>query len=446
MGALAVRSERVVLPDGVRPATVRVEDGRIVEIAAHGSRAAGVTEFDAGTLIVLPGIVDSHVHINDPGRAHWEGFETATRAAAAGGVTTVVDMPLNSIPPTTTVEGLEAKRAAASGRCFVDVAFWGGVVPGNTSELEPLARAGVRGFKCFMAPSGVEEFAHVTEPDLREAMPELRKLDLPLLAHAESPQRLLSPVGDPRQHETWRRSRPPAAEQAAIELLVTLAREYGTRIHVVHLASAEAVAVVKQARAEGVRITGETCPHYLTFAAEEIPDRATVFKCAPPIRERSQRETLWKALSAGDIDLVATDHSPAPPSTKCIETGDFIRAWGGIASLQIGFLAAMTEAAMRGIGIDSVVRWMCSAPAKLAGLEAIKGSLVPGADADLVVFDPDATTVVDPERLYHRHSLTPYAGMQLRGAVRTTFLRGEIVFQDGGVMSRPRGKMIGSDR
>ena len=243
---LAVRSERVVLPDGVRKATVRIEDGRIVEIAPHDPRLTGVAEFDVGQLVVLPGIVDSHVHINDPGRAHWEGFETATRAAAAGGVTTVVDMPLNSIPPTTTVEGFEAKRAAAAGRCFVDVALWGGVVPGNTAELEPLARAGVRGFKCFMAPSGVEEFPHVTEADLREAMQELRRLDLPLLAHAESPERLLSPVGDPRQHETWRRSRPPEAEQAAIEVLVRLAREYGTRVHIVHLASAEAVAVVRQ--------------------------------------------------------------------------------------------------------------------------------------------------------------------------------------------------------
>ena len=445
MGGLAVRSERVVLPDGVRPATVRIEDGRIVEIAPHGARPTGVPEFAVGQLVVLPGIVDSHVHINDPGRAHWEGFETATRAAAAGGVTTVVDMPLNSIPPTTTVEGLQAKRAAAAGRCFVDVAFWGGVVPGNTGELEPLAHAGVRGFKCFMAPSGVEEFPHVTEADLREAMPALHHLDLPLLAHSESPEHLLVPEGNPVQHETWRRSRPPEAEQTAIELLVRLSREYGTRVHVVHLASAEAVAVVRQARAEGVRITGETCPHYLTFAAEDIPDRATVFKCAPPIRERSQREMLWEALGAGDIDLVATDHSPAPPSTKCVETGDFIRAWGGIASLQIGLLATMTGAAMRGIGIDAVTRWMSSAPARLAGLAAIKGGIVPGADADLVIFDPDATTIVDPQRLHHRHPLTPYAGRQLRGAVRTTFLRGEVVFE-GAVMPLPRGKMIGSGR
>lgn len=447
MGGLAIRSERVFLPDSVRAATLRIEEGRIVEIAAYDVRQTGVTEIDvAPQLAVLPGLVDTHVHINDPGRAHWEGFETATRAAAAGGVTTVVDMPLNSIPPTTTVEGLEAKRAAAAGRCFVDVAFWGGVVPGNSAELEPLARAGVRGFKCFMAPSGVEEFPHVTEADLREAMPVLRRLDLPLLAHAESPERLLTPVGDPRQHETWRRSRPPEAEQAAIQLLVRLAREYGTRVHVVHLASAEAVAVVKQARAEGIRITGETCPHYLTFAAEDVPDGATEFKCAPPIRERRQQEMLWEALGEGDIDLVVTDHSPAPPSTKCVETGDFIRAWGGIASLQFGLLATMTGAENNGIGIDAVAHWMSSAPASLAGLAPIKGRLAPGADADLVVFDPHDATRVDPERLHHRHPLTPYAGMLLQGAVRMTLLRGEVVFQDGVVLPQPRGKMIASGR
>ena len=447
MDGLAIRSERVFLPDNVRPATLLIEDGRLVEIASYDVRPTGVTEINVDPrLVVLPGLVDTHVHINDPGRAHWEGFETATRAAAAGGVTTVVDMPLNSIPPTTTLEGLEAKRAAAAGRCFVDVAFWGGVVPGNSAELEPLARAGVRGFKCFMAPSGVEEFPHVTEADLREAMPVLRRLDLPLLAHAELPEKLLTPVGNPRQHETWQRSRPPEAEQAAIELLVKLAREYGTRVHIVHLASAEAVAVVKQARAEGLRITGETCPHYLTFAAEDVPDGATEFKCAPPIRERRQQEMLWEALGEGDIDLVVTDHSPAPPSTKCVETGDFIRAWGGIASLQFGLLATLTGAWNNGIDIDAVVQWMSSAPANLAGLAANKGSIVPGADADLVVFDLHDATWVDPERLHHRHPLTPYAGMLLQGAVRTTILRGEVVFQDGVVLPQPRGKMIASGR
>lgn len=444
MGSLVVCSERVVLPHGVRAAAVFVRDGRIERVAAHDDRPTGVQEIDAGDLIVMPGIVDSHVHINDPGRADWEGFESATRAAAAGGVTTLVDMPLNSIPPTTTAAGLAAKRDAASGRSFVDVAFWGGVVPGNAEELATLARGGVRGFKCFLCPSGVDEFPNVAEADLRVAMPIVRDVGLPLLAHAELPDALRSVGGSIQLHETWRRSRPPDAERAAVELLVTLAREFGTRIHIVHLASAEAVEAVRQARKNGVLITGETCPHYLTFASEEIPDGATVFKCAPPIRERRQREALWHALRDGDIDLVATDHSPAPPAMKHVDDGDFVRAWGGIASLQIGLPVCWTGAAARGIGFETVSRLMSTAPARLAGLSASKGSITEGADADLIIWDPDATTVVDPTTLLHRHSLTPYAGMRLRGAVRTTLLRGEIVFSDGEVLPGPRGKVIAS--
>ena len=444
MGSLVVCSERVVLPHGVRAAAVFVRDGRIERVAAHDDRPSGVQQIDVGDLVVMPGIVDSHVHINDPGRADWEGFESATRAAAAGGVTTLVDMPLNSIPPTTTAAGLAAKRDAASGRSFVDVAFWGGVVPGNADELATLARGGVRGFKCFLCPSGVDEFPNVSEADLRVAMPIVRDVGLPLLAHAELPDALRSVGGSIRLHETWRRSRPPDAERAAVELLVTLAREFGTRIHIVHLASAEAVEAVRQARKNGVLITGETCPHYLTFASEEIPDGATVFKCAPPIRERRQREALWQALRDGDIDLVATDHSPAPPAMKHVDDGDFVRAWGGIASLQIGLAACWTGAAARGIDFETVSRLMSSAPARLVGMSASKGSITEGADADLIIWDPDATTVVDPTTLLHRHSLTPYAGMQLRGVVRTTLLRGEIVFGDGEVLPGPRGKVIAS--
>ena len=296
---LAVQSERVVFPDGMRPASIHVRDGRIVAVRDYSERPAGVRELDAGDLVVLPGLVDTHVHINDPGRADWEGFEHATKAAAAGGVTTLVDMPLNSIPPTTDVEGLEAKRRAAAGRCHVDVGFWGGVVPGNSAALEPLARAGVLGFKCFLSPSGVEEFAHVGEQDLREAVPILAGLGLPLLAHAEWPALLRDPSGDPRQYATWLASRPPASELAAIALLVRLAREHDARVHIVHLASADALTAIREARAAGLALTVETCPHYLTFAAEEIPDGATAYKCAPPIRQRDHRERLWSALSAG---------------------------------------------------------------------------------------------------------------------------------------------------
>ena len=442
MSTLIIRSERVALPDGIAPATVHIRDGNIAAIGPHGDRPAGVRTLDAGALVVLPGLVDSHVHINDPGRAEWEGFETATRAAAAGGVTTLVDMPLNSIPATTTVAGLEAKRRAAAGRCHVDVGVWGGVVPGNRDELAPLARAGVRGFKCFLSPSGVDEFEHVAERDLREAMPILASLGLPLLAHAEWPAELRPPAGDPRAYATWLQSRPPAAEHAAIDLLVRLAAEFRARVHIVHLAAADALPSLRTARAAGIAVTVETCPHYLTFAAEEIADGATAFKCAPPIRERDHRDRLWMGLAGGDIDLVATDHSPAPPAMKGLADGDFVRAWGGIASLQLGLAAVWTGMTARDLPVDRLPGWLAAAPARLAGLQGRKGSIVAGADADLVIWDPDASFTVDAARLYHRHPVTPYDGARLRGQVKTTMLRGESVFDEGACVGSPRGRLI----
>jgi len=390
--------------------------------------------------------VDTHVHINDPGRAEWEGFEHATKSAAAGGVTTLVDMPLNSIPSTTDVRAFEAKRAGAKGRCHVDLGFWGGVVPGNVDSLEPLARAGVLGFKCFLCPSGVDEFEHVTEKDLRAALPVLSRLRLPLLAHAELPALLNGrATGDPRRYATWLESRPPASEHAAIDLLLRLAREFDAAIHIVHLASSDALPLLQAARA-GARVTIETCPHYLTFAGEDIPDGATAFKCAPPIRSREHREGLWRGLADGVIDLVTTDHSPAPPSMKHLDTGDFMRAWGGIASLQIGLSAVWTGASARGFSIEDVVRWMCREPARMAGLEARKGAIAPGKDADLVVWDPDAESSVDPAALYHRHPVTPYAGLRLRGRVVTTLVRGETVLREGRCGAEPLGQALLSGR
>ena len=440
-----IRSERVVLPDGVRPATIVVRDGRIVSVGEYSERPAGVREVDAGAHVVLPGLVDTHVHINDPGRAEWEGFEHATRAAAAGGVTTLVDMPLNSIPPTTSVEGLERKRAAARGRCHVDVGFWGGVVPGNAANLAPLANAGVLGFKCFMCPSGVDEFGYVEESDLRETLPILAALDLPLLAHAELPELLRSPTAstvgardDPRRYATWLESRPDASEQAAIEMLVRLAVEYGARVHIVHLASSVALPAIQSARAARVALSVETCPHYLTFAAEEIADGATAFKCAPPIRSRSNRERLWEALTAGDIDLVATDHSPAPPALKHLDDGDFVRAWGGVASLQLGLSIVWTGAAERGVPMERLAKWLAERPAKLAGLAA-KGAIAVGRDADLVVWDPDADWTVDAATLQHRHPVTPYDGRRVRGRVLTTIVRGATVFDRGDFATVPTG-------
>ena len=443
--ALVVKSERVVLPDGIGPASIGVDHGRITAIHRPPSvqRSSGAREIDAGRLVVLPGLVDTHVHINDPGRADWEGFEHATRAAAAGGVTTLVDMPLNSIPPTTTLGGLEEKRRTARGRCHVDVGFWGGVVPGNRDELASLARAGVLGYKCFLCPSGVPEFEHVGERELREAMPVLATLGLPLLAHAELPSLLRVPDGDPRRYSTWLASRPPESELAAIALLIRLAREFNARVHIVHLAAATALPALALARAKGAPITVETCPHYLTFAADEIADGATAFKCAPPLRRGEHREGLWQGLIDGEIDLVATDHSPSPPHLKHLDDGDFLQAWGGIASLQVGFAAVWRGARSRRIGIDRVVEWMAAAPARLAGLDRVKGRIAVGHDADLVIWDPDSEASVDAAALYHRHPVTPYAGRTLAGRVHMTILRGDVVFENGACTPVPRGRVIG---
>ena len=456
---MVIRSTRVVLADGVRAASIHVENGVIARIDDDRSNR---DLFDAGDLVILPGLVDTHVHVNEPGRTEWEGFDTATRAAAAGGVTTIVDMPLNSVPATTTVAALDEKRSAARGRCHVNVAFWGGVVPGNASQLEPLVDAGVRGFKCFLVPSGVDEFQHVGEPELREAMPVLAGRGVPLLVHAESPETILPPTRS--TYEAYLASRPPEAEVEAIRMIIRLAREFGTRTHIVHVACAEAVEEISRAKLDRVPITAETCPHYLMFASEEIAEGATEFKCAPPIRHSHHREALWSGLHSGALDLVATDHSPAPPALKC--RGDFVRAWGGIASLEMSLAAVWTrsaeslalhhtEVALHDTAValhDTAVArafqasvckitgWMCAAPSALAGLSR-KGRIAAGCDADLLVFDPDAEWIVDPARLQQRHKLTPYAGRRLRGAVRTTFLRGVRVWDDGRLVREGAGRL-----
>jgi allantoinase len=440
----------VALPDRIAPASIHIEGEHIAAVAAFGDVPPGASVVDAGDHVVMPGLVDTHVHLNEPGRTEWEGFETGTRAAAAGGVTTIVEMPLNSIPATTTVRALAAKREAASGRCAVDVGFWGGLVPGNEADLEPLWSEGVFGFKAFLVPSGVPEFGHVGRGELERAMPILARAGAPLLAHAEVPGPIdraisaLPAAGAPewRAYSTYLASRPDAAERDAIALLLQLARAHGTRVHIVHLSSAEAVAMLRRARTGGVQVTVETCPHYLCFDAEQIPDGATAYKCAPPIRSRTNRERLWQALDEGVIDLVVTDHSPSPPAMKQIESGDVLRAWGGIASLQLGLAAVWTAARERGIAPDAVARWMCRAPARLAGLER-KSAIEAGRDADLVIWDPDAEFEVVPAALYHRHPITPYAGRRLRGAVIETWLRGARVYtRAGGIAGPPRGRLL----
>jgi allantoinase len=443
-----IRGRRVVTPGGVAPASIHVEAGTVAAVGAWDDVPAGVLLIEAGDAVVMPGLVDTHVHVNEPGRTDWEGFETATRAAAAGGVTTLVDMPLNSIPATTTREALQAKREAAQGRCRVDVGFWGGVVPGNTEEISGLLKDGVLGFKVFLVPSGVDEFQSVLEADLREALPELARRGAVLLAHAELPGPIEAAAwiwdeeawegAEPDIYDRYLRSRPDEAETEAIDLLLRLCRETGARIHIVHLATAEALPALREARRSGLPVTVETCPHYLTFAAEEIPDGAVEFKCAPPVRSRENRELLWQALAAGEIDLIASDHSPSPPERK---RGAFREAWGGIASLQLALPAVWTGARERGFPIEDVARWMSRNPARLAGLRH-KGEIRPGFDADLVIWEPETAFRVDPEALQHRHKLTPYAGRTLNGVVRRTLVRGRTVYDEGDFPGPPAGKLL----
>jgi allantoinase len=424
--SLVLRGRRVVTPDGLRPAAIHIEGSRIVRLSAWDEVPSTGPVWDAGDSLVMPGLVDTHVHVDEPGRTEWEGFATATRAAAAGGVTTICDMPLNSIPPTTTVAGLEAKRSAARGQCTVQVEFIGGVIPGNTAHLEPLRDAGVCAFKCFLSPSGVPEFPAVSEEDLREAFPVLARTGLTLMVHAEDPA-LLAIGGSSRRYSDYLATRPVEAEHSAIELLIRLMEWCPTPVHVVHLSSATSLPLIDAARARGLPLTVETCPHYLSFAAEEIPDGATEYKCAPPIRRGSEREGLWRGLIAGEIDLVASDHSPCLPAMK--ETGgDFFAAWGGIASLQLSLSAVWTGARARGVAAERIAEWMSAAPAHLARLERRKGALAEGFDADIVVWDPEASFVVDPAALLHRHKVTPYAGRELFGVVRATWVGGRLAF------------------
>jgi allantoinase len=431
-----IRSEHIVTPDGVRPGVVIFADGKILQIAPYSIIPADLDLLDVKRLLVFPGFVDVHTHINEPGRTEWEGFETATRAAAAGGFTCLVDMPLNSIPSTTDVPSLEQKRSAARGKAAVDYAFWGGVVPGNTADLRPLAEAGVRGFKCFLIHPGTDEFAMVTEADLRAAMPVIAQIGLPLLVHAEVPGPVRAAASslqdaDWRSYDTYLASRPEAAEIDAIRLLIGLCEETGCRVHVVHLSSAGALPYLASARGAGLPITVETCPHYLCFEAESIAKGATQFKCAPPIRSEQNQQALWEALRKGVIDLIATDHSPCPPELKCFESGSFATAWGGIGSLSVSVPAVWAALRSRGFGAPELARWMSEKPADLAGLSARKGRIAPGLDADFVVFDPDSKFEVTPERLHFRHAYSPYVGQHLQGEVVMTMVRGKACFDRG---------------
>lgn len=438
---LIIRGPKVVLPDTIAPRSIHVRDGKIVAVTDYDQVASDCEVIDADS-VVMPGLVDTHVHVNSPGRTEWEGFQTATTAAAAGGVTTLIDMPLNSIPPTTTLAGFNTKLETARNNCFIDVGFWGGVVPGNTGELAPMFEAGVVGFKCFLVPSGVDEFPHVTEGHLREAMPELTRLGALLIVHAEVPGPIKTRDVVANSYRTFLDSRPRAAENEAIELMIRLSREFDTRVHIVHLSSADAVPVLREAQAEGVKITAETCPHYLHFTAEEIVDGATEFKCCPPIRERDNREQLWEGVADGTIDFIVSDHSPCPGEMKLRESGDFMKAWGGIASLQLRLPVVWTEARRRGFSLLDLSRWLCFNPAAQVSLQSRKGAIAVGNDADIVVWDPAQEFPVDAHTLHHRHKITPYDGETLSGVVQKTFLRGRKVYDGGHIEENPYGHLL----
>ncbi|MEV7104060.1 allantoinase AllB [Streptomyces atroolivaceus] len=436
---LVLRSTRVITPEGTRPASIAVGGGSIVAVLPYEAEVpAGARLEDVGDDVVLPGLVDTHVHVNDPGRTEWEGFWTATRAAAAGGITTILDMPLNSLPPTTTVERLRVKQEVARTKAHVDVGFWGGALPDNVKDLRPLYGAGVYGFKCFLSPSGVDEFPELDQDQLATSLAEIAGFDGLMIVHAEDPHHLAAaPQRSGGTYADFLASRPRDAENTAIGNLIAQARGLNARVHVLHLSSSDALPLIAAAKAEGVRVTVESCPHFLTLTAEEVPDGATEFKCCPPIREAANQDALWEGLADGTIDCIVSDHSP---STADLKTPDFATAWGGISSLQLGLPAIWTEARRRGHGLEDVARWMSAAPARLAGMDS-KGAIEPGRDADFAVLDPEAAFTVDPAGLEHRNRVTAYAGRTLHGVVTSTWLRGERIL-DHGTLTGPMGRLL----
>jgi len=442
----AIKSNRVLTPSGFKKVVVLIRDGKILEVVPELPQG-DFELIDTGNLVLMPALVDPHVHINEPGRTEWEGFDTATRAAIAGGIGTLIDMPLNSSPVTTTVDALKKKIDAivsmdAKTKIHCDCGFWGGVVPGNVNEIEGLAIAGVRGFKAFLTHSGIDDFPNVTESDLRYAMPVIASLGLPILVHCEleSPNRIAT--NNPGSYPGYMMSRPNRWEHDAIALMIKLSREFKCRTHIVHVSSAGSLELIKSAKESGIPLTAETAQHYLYFDADMISDSQTQFKCAPPIRDAENREDLWKGLEDGVLDFVATDHSPAPPALKETKSGDFQKAWGGISSLQFALPALWTEACKRNLSEENICTWLCSQPTTICGLSDRKGRIQKGFDADIIAWDPDKKFVVSSDIIHHRHKLTPYLGQELYGVVVQTWLHGKKVYADGKFLNLNEGRII----
>jgi allantoinase len=437
----AIISHRVLTPKGERPAAILIQEEKIMDVVSISEISSDCPVEDMKNDVVMPGLVDTHVHINEPGRTDWEGFETATKAAAAGGITTLVDMPLNCIPVTTTVDALNEKIAATKNQLWVDCGFYGGLIPDNLQNIESLADAGVLGFKAFLSHSGIDEFPNITEKHLREALPIFANKGIPILVHAE----LENGAIQSENHSTYKSfqdSRPKSWENNAVKLLIQLSKEFDARIHIVHLSSADILAEIAQTRNDGYPISVETCPHYLHFSSEHISDGDTRFKCAPPIWESDNKEKLWSGLENGLINFITSDHSPCTAELKNLEVGDFEKAWGGISSIQFTLPVIWTECKTRGYSMDQLINWMSKQPAKFIGKDQQKGQISPGFDADLVCWNPDEKYIIQKEAIHHKNKLTPYEGESLYGVVNATFLRGQKVYEKGEFLGNPTGKII----
>ncbi len=443
MPIIAIHSNRTVTPQGVKPCFVLVMDGIIMDVRESLPEGFAGEIVDVKNKVLMPGVIDPHVHINEPGRTIWEGFNTATKAAIAGGITTLVDMPLNASPVTTTVKAFEEKLAATKDQLHANCGFWGGIIPGNDDEIEGLIKAGVLGFKAFLTHSGIDEFPNATEEDLRKAMPIIAKHGLPLLVHCElSNPEHKSINNHGKSYQNYLASRPKHWEDEAIAMMIRLCEEFNCRTHIVHLSSANSINQIEEAKQKGLPLTVETGQHYLYFNAEQIPDGRTEYKCAPPIREAANNEQLWQALKDGIIDFVATDHSPATPDLKQMETGDFMKAWGGISSIQFALPVLWTVAKKRNATLNDIAKWLCENPAKLIGKENAKGKIEKGFDADLIVWDDEKTFVVTANIIHHKHKITPYLNEELTGVLAQTWLAGEKVFEDEMFLHLNRGKLI----
>lgn len=440
---LAIKSKRILTDNGFIDGYILVKDGKVLEITTS-EQVPNCLVDDVGNLVVMPGIVDCHVHINEPGRTDWEGFETATKAAAAGGITTLVDMPLNCSPVTTTKKALNTKLDAVRGKLWVDCGFWGGIIPNNIDELEPLLQAGVMGCKVFLIDSGIDEFPNVVESDLREAMPILKKYNVPLLVHAEmeSTPGETNNYNNPTSYQAFLDSRPKSLEDNAINLVIDLCRENQCKTHIVHLSSADSLENIRKIKDEGLPFSVETCPHYLTFSSEEISDGDTRFKCCPPIREKSNNEKLWEGVQNGTIDFIVSDHSPCTANLKLMETGDIEKAWGGISGLQFSLSLIWTEAQKRGISIQELSKLMSEKTAEFIGMSQTKGKIAKGYDADFVIWNPEEKFTIDESIIQHKNKVTPYLNKELNGVVEETYLRGKKVYEKGNFLDKPLGEFL----